>query len=67
MSLNHLGTGNLVVLTLVLAGMMAIDMGGPFNKAAYVFASGAFANDPKSVQKPKTTPAMIEPIATAAI
>lgn len=47
--LNHLGTGNLVVLTLVLAGMMAIDMGGPFNKAAYVFASGAFANDPKSV------------------
>ena len=28
---------------------MAIDMGGPFNKAAYVFASGAFANDPKSV------------------
>ena len=37
------------MLTLVLAGMMAIDMGGPFNKAAYVFASGAFANDPKSV------------------
>ena len=32
----------------VLAGMMSIDMGGPFNKAAYVFASGAFANDPKS-------------------
>lgn len=28
--------------------MMSIDMGGPFNKAAYVFASGAFANDPKS-------------------
>ena len=28
--------------------MMSIDMGGPFNKAAYVFASGAFANDPNS-------------------
>lgn len=47
--LNGMGTGNLVLLTTILAGMMAIDMGGPFNKAAYVFASGAFANDPKSV------------------
>lgn len=48
--LNHLGTGNLVLLTAILAGMMSIDMGGPFNKAAYVFASGAFANDPNSRQ-----------------
>lgn len=32
--LNHLGTGNLVLLTAILAGMMSIDMGGPFNKAA---------------------------------
>ena len=47
--LNSMGTGNLVLLTTVLAGMMAIDMGGPFNKAAYVFASGAFANDPHSL------------------
>lgn len=46
--LNGMGTGNLVLLTTVLAGMMSIDMGGPFNKAAYVFASGAFANDPTS-------------------
>ncbi|MBF0700772.1 PTS sugar transporter subunit IIA [Lactobacillus murinus] len=68
--LNHLGTGNLVVLTLVLAGMMAIDMGGPFNKAAYVFASGAFANDPKSVVAVTLMAAvmvggMIPPFATA--
>lgn len=46
--LNQMGTGNLVVLTTILAAMMSIDMGGPFNKAAYVFASGAFANDPHS-------------------
>lgn len=52
--LNGMGTGNLVLLTLVLAGMMSIDMGGPFNKAAYVFASGAFAND-----DPKSTTAAI--------
>ena len=48
--LEHLGTGNAIVLSLVLAGMMAIDMGGPFNKAAYVFAAGAFANNPQSVE-----------------
>ncbi|MCD5451605.1 fructose-specific PTS transporter subunit EIIC [Lactobacillus delbrueckii] len=46
--LNGMGTGNLVLLTTILSGMMSIDMGGPFNKAAYVFASGAFANDPTS-------------------
>ncbi|GBG95748.1 fructose-specific PTS system IIC component [Ligilactobacillus salitolerans] len=48
--LNNLGTGNSVLICLILAGMMAIDMGGPFNKAAYVFAAGAFANDPNSAQ-----------------
>ena len=30
-----------VVLGLILGGMMAIDMGGPFNKAAYVFGTAA--------------------------
>ncbi len=40
--LNNMGTTNAVVLGALLAGMMAIDMGGPFNKAAYVFAIGAF-------------------------
>ncbi len=37
-----MGTANAVLLGGVLGGMMAIDMGGPFNKAAYVFAIGAF-------------------------
>ena len=32
-----------VILGLVLGGMMAIDMGGPFNKAAYVFGTAAIA------------------------
>lgn len=40
--LNNMGTANAVVLGTLLGGMMAIDMGGPFNKAAYVFAIGAF-------------------------
>ncbi len=40
--LNALAKYNLVwLLCLLLAGMMAIDMGGPFNKAAYVFGTAA--------------------------
>ncbi|MGM0875341.1 MAG: PTS fructose transporter subunit IIABC [Bacillota bacterium] len=35
--LQGLGTGNLVLLGLILGGMMAIDMGGPVNKAALTF------------------------------
>lgn len=68
--LNSMGTGNLVILTMILAGMMAIDMGGPFNKAAYVFASGAFANDPHSATAAVMMAAvmvggMVPPFATA--
>ncbi|MCL6616061.1 MAG: fructose-specific PTS transporter subunit EIIC [Anoxybacillus ayderensis] len=35
--LENMGTGNLVLLGLILGGMMAIDMGGPINKAAFTF------------------------------
>ncbi|MBT9032970.1 PTS fructose transporter subunit IIC [Lactobacillus delbrueckii subsp. bulgaricus] len=68
--LNGMGTGNLVLLTTILAGMMSIDMGGPFNKAAYVFASGAFANDPTSKTSAILMAAvmvggMVAPLATA--
>lgn len=42
--LNSLGTGNMALLGLVLGGMMAIDMGGPFNKAAYTFSIGVFTS-----------------------
>ena len=35
--LKSLGTGNLVVLGAVLAGMMAVDMGGPVNKSSFTF------------------------------
>ena len=41
-SLNENNLG--VLLGCILAGMMAIDMGGPFNKAAYVFGAGMLAN-----------------------
>lgn len=35
--LQGLGTGNLVLLGILVAGMMAVDMGGPINKAAFTF------------------------------
>ncbi|MCY8493857.1 PTS fructose transporter subunit IIABC [Bacillus inaquosorum] len=35
--LQSLGTGNLVLMGIILGGMMAIDMGGPLNKAAFTF------------------------------
>ena len=44
-ALQSLADNNLgILLGAILAGMMAIDMGGPFNKAAYVFGAGMLAN-----------------------
>ncbi|MCI8337244.1 MAG: PTS transporter subunit EIIA [Lachnospiraceae bacterium] len=42
--LKGMGDSSRIVLGLVLGGMMAIDMGGPFNKAAYVFGTAAIAS-----------------------
>ena len=42
--LTGMGETSKVLLGLVLGGMMAIDMGGPFNKAAYVFGVAAIAS-----------------------
>lgn len=41
--LTNMGGTSKVVLGLILGGMMAIDMGGPFNKAAYVFGTASIA------------------------
>ncbi|MGN0942153.1 PTS fructose transporter subunit IIABC [Fusobacterium varium] len=41
--LETLGTGNLILLGAVLAGMMAVDMGGPVNKAAFTFGIAMIA------------------------
>ena len=39
--LSGMGDSSRIVLGLILGGMMSIDMGGPFNKAAYVFGTAA--------------------------
>ena len=41
--LTGMGGSSKIVLGLILGGMMAIDMGGPFNNAAYVFGTAAIA------------------------
>ncbi|TLQ51323.1 PTS fructose transporter subunit IIC [Lacticaseibacillus casei] len=40
--LEGMGTGNAILIGVILAAMMSIDMGGPFNKAAYTFAIGVY-------------------------
>ena len=42
-ALTGMGGSSKVILGMILGGMMAIDMGGPFNKAAYVFGTAAIA------------------------
>lgn len=41
--LSNMGGASKVLLGLILGGMMAVDMGGPFNKAAYVFGTASIA------------------------
>ncbi|MFC6202363.1 fructose-specific PTS transporter subunit EIIC [Lactiplantibacillus nangangensis] len=64
--LNSMGTGNAVILGIILGGMMSIDMGGPFNKAAYVFATGAFtATQDGNLMAAVMAGGMVPPLATA--
>ena len=42
-ALGSLSGANVVLLGAIVAGMMAIDMGGPFNKASYVFGVASIA------------------------
>ncbi len=59
----------IVPLCALLAGMMAIDMGGPFNKAAYVTAAGLLANSPSTatymIMAAVMVGGMVPPIAIA--
>ena len=43
-ALTGMGDSSKVILGMILGGMMAVDMGGPFNKAAYVFGTAAIAS-----------------------
>lgn len=63
--LSGLGETSRVLLSIVLAAMMAIDMGGPFNKAAYVFGTAAIADGNGWIMAAVMIGGMIPPIAIA--
>jgi PTS system fructose-specific IIC component len=60
------GLGNYgVILGIVAGGMMAIDMGGPFNKAAYVTATGLLASGNYILMAAVMAGGMVPPLAIA--
>ncbi len=63
--LASMGGTSKVLLGAVLGGMMSIDMGGPFNKAAYVFGTAALANDGFDIMAAVMAGGMVPPIAVA--
>lgn len=63
--LSTLGETSKLLLSIVLAAMMAIDMGGPFNKAAYVFGTAAIADGNTWIMAAVMIGGMVPPIAIA--
>ena len=63
--LNGMGGVSRIVLGMVLGGMMSIDMGGPFNKAAYVFGTAQLAEGNFEVMAAVMAGGMVPPIAIA--
>ena len=58
------GTSSLV-LGFIVAGMMAVDMGGPFNKASYVFGTASIAAGNYNIMAAVMIGGMVPPIAIA--
>lgn len=64
-ALNSMGSASQIVLGAILAAMMAVDMGGPFNKAAYVFGTAAITTGGFNVMAAVMIGGMVPPIAIA--
>ena len=63
--LTSMGGSSKLISGLVLGGMMAIDMGGPFNKASYVFGTAAIASGNYDVMAAVMIGGMVPPCAIA--
>ncbi|HIR88087.1 MAG TPA: PTS sugar transporter subunit IIA [Candidatus Fimimorpha faecalis] len=63
--LNSMGGSSKILLGCILGGMMSIDMGGPFNKAAYVFGTAAISNGDYDIMAAVMIGGMVPPIAIA--
>lgn len=64
-ALTNMGSTSKVVLGLILGGMMSIDMGGPFNKAAYVFGTASIAAGNYDIMAAVMVGGMVPPCAIA--
>lgn len=63
--LNGLNGASAVVLGVLLGGMMSVDMGGPVNKAAYVFGTASIATGNYNIMAAVMIGGMVPPIAIA--
>ncbi len=63
--LNSMGQSSKVLLGIVLGAMMAIDMGGPFNKAAYVFGTAAITSGNYDIMAAVMIGGMVPPLGIA--
>ena len=63
--LNTMGGTSKILLGAICGGMMSIDMGGPFNKAAYVFGTAALSSGTYDVMAAVMVGGMVPPIAIA--
>ena len=63
--LSSMGTANKVLLGAILGGMMAVDLGGPVNKAAYTFGTGMLASGQFEIMAAVMAGGMVPPLAVA--
>lgn len=64
-ALNSMNGASAIVLGALLAGMMSVDMGGPINKAAYVFGTASIAAGNYHIMAAVMVGGMVPPIAIA--
>ena len=63
--LTSMGSASKILLGMILGGMMSIDMGGPFNKAAYVFGTAQIAAGNYDIMAAVMIGGMVPPCAIA--
>ena len=63
--LTSMGTANKILLGALLGGMMAVDLGGPVNKAAYAFGTGMLASGQYEIMAAVMAGGMVPPLAIA--
>ena len=63
--LTSMGTANKILLGAILGGMMAVDLGGPVNKAAYTFGTGMLASGQFEIMAAVMAGGMVPPLAIA--